>query len=103
MPSRPAIWTGPSRFLVRRCLILASIRRGVRRGEWWGRLDRSTMPDSPSSRYRSAHRFAVVAETWNRSAARRNGQPSSTMQRASLSRPLGVRQALAWDMKTSGL
>ena len=42
-------------------------------------------------------------ETWNRSAARRSGQPSSTTQRASRSRPLGVSGALAWDTKTSGL
>jgi hypothetical protein len=45
---------------------------------------------------------AVVGETWKRSAARRSGQSSSTMQRARRSRPVGVRGALAWVMRVSG-
>jgi hypothetical protein len=49
------------------------------------------MPASPCSRYRSAARAAVFAEVWNRSAARRRGQPCSTTQRASSSRPRGSR------------
>src|SRR5690606_8457379 len=38
-----------------------------------GRLERSTIPASPSARYRSTQRRAVVTETPNRSAARRSG------------------------------
>ena len=44
-----------------------------------------------------------AAEVWNRAAARRRVQPCSTTQRANRSRPRGVRVALAWDTKTSGL
>ena len=36
---------------------------GVRVGEWCGRDDASIMPAGPSSRYRSAHRFAVGHDT----------------------------------------
>jgi len=59
------------------------------------------MAAAPPARYRSAHFLAVVGEHWNRSPARRSGQPSSTTQRASRNRPLGVNKALAWDMRTS--
>src|SRR5690606_37555171 len=68
-----------------------------------GRLDRSIIPAAPSCRYRSAHRLAVVALTWNRSAARRSGQPSSTTHWASFKRPRSVKVALAWGTKTSGV
>jgi hypothetical protein len=37
IPSRPAICTGPSRFFHRRCTILRTSGRGVRRGHWCGR------------------------------------------------------------------
>jgi hypothetical protein len=35
----------------------------VRRGDRYGRDERSTMPASPACRYRSAHRFAVGHDT----------------------------------------
>src|SRR4029079_3942930 len=62
------------------------------------------MPAAPSSRYRSAHFFAVRHETSKRSAARAGNQPWSTIRRAILSRARGVRAALAWvawDTKAS--
>lgn len=59
------------------------------------------MPAAPCARYRSAHRFAVVTDTANRSAARRSDHPWSTTQRARRSRPVSDSGALAWDMKTS--
>jgi hypothetical protein len=83
-------------------MIRRSVRVGVRRGERCGREDRSTIPAAPNRRYRPAHRAAVVGETWNRSAARRTGQPPSTTQRASSKRPRGASLALASDTKTSG-
>ena len=46
---------------------------------------------------------AVVAETWNRSAARSRGHPSSTTQRARCRRPFGLSRALAWATRTSGV
>jgi hypothetical protein len=52
-------------------MIRRSIDTGVRRGLCCGRDERSAIPADPCSRYRSAHRFAVGGETWNRSAARR--------------------------------
>ena len=80
-----------------------SVRVGVRFGLWCGRLDRSPIAAVPAVRYRSAHRFAVVGETWNRSAARRSGHPSSTTHRASRNRPSSDSGALRWDTKTSGV
>src|SRR4051812_21132866 len=62
------------------------------------------MPPGPSSRYRSAHFFAVRHETSYRSAARAGGQPWSTTRRAKRRRARGVRAALAWvawDTKAS--
>ena len=59
------------------------------------------MPSAPRARYRLAQRAAVVGETWNRSAARRNGQPSSTTHRANRSRPVSDDGALRWTVKTS--
>jgi hypothetical protein len=47
-----------------------------------------------SSRYRPADRRTVDTEVWNRSAARRSDQPSSTAQRAKASRPRGLNNAL---------
>ena len=55
----------------------------------------SHQKDAVKSGYWPLYRFQPTATD--------GGQPSSTTQRASLSRPRGVRQALAWDMKTSGL
>jgi hypothetical protein len=80
-------------------MIRCSVRRGVRAGLWCGRLERSLIPAAPARRYRSAHRFAVVDETWNRSAARRNGHSSSTTQRASSNQPRGVSSALTRTTK----
>ena len=59
------------------------------------------MPAAPTCRYRPAHRAAVVGETWNRSAARRSGHPSSTTQRANLNRPVSDSGALRCDTRTS--
>ncbi len=73
----PAISTGPIRRLSRTCTILRTSGCDVLFGCRAGREDRSCIPDSPSWRYRSAHRFAVGQETWNRSAARTTDQPSS--------------------------
>ena len=80
-------------------MIRRSVRVGVRAGLWCRRLERSVMPASPSARLRSAQRWAVVGETWKRSAARRRGQPSSTTQRARRRRPVSVRGALRWGTK----
>jgi hypothetical protein len=46
------------------------------------------------------HRDVVLTETWNRSAARRNGHPSSTTQRASARQPRGPRKAFGWDIES---
>ncbi len=91
----------PHRRDTRRPITRRSRRRGVRWGQVCGRLERSTMPALPCSRYRLAQRRAVVTETPNRSAARAGGQPSSTTHRARRSLPVGVKVALAWDTKTS--
>lgn len=69
-------------------------------GKWWGRDERSSR-DSPP-RYLLAHFDAVAGETWKRCAARLMGHPSSTIRAARRRLPMGVRGALAWDMKTSG-
>jgi hypothetical protein len=45
-----AIWAGPSRWVQRRCTIRRTTEVGVRRGERWGRLDRSAIPAGPWSR-----------------------------------------------------
>ncbi|MDQ1200822.1 hypothetical protein QE449_001440 [Rhodococcus sp. SORGH_AS303] len=79
------------------------MRLGVRAGLRRGRLDRSIIAGAPPARYRSAHFLAVLGETWKRSAARRMDQWSSTIELASFNRPLGVREALAWDTRTSRL
>jgi hypothetical protein len=65
------------------------IGAGVARGQRCGREDRSSIPAAPSSRQRWAQRFAVSQDTWNRSAARATGQPSSTMSLPSRSRARG--------------
>lgn len=65
-----------------------SICCAVRAGEQYGLDDRS-VSCSPS-RYWRAHFEAVAGEHWNRSAARRTGQPCSTMSTASRRRPSGV-------------
>ncbi len=77
--------------------------RRVLAGQVWGRELRSVMPCGPSARYRCAHFAAVRGERMNRVAAVEQVQPSSTIRRASLSRARGVRTALAWDTKASGL
>jgi hypothetical protein len=59
------------------------------------------MPTGPTCRYQPARRAAVIGDTWNRSAARRTGQPSSTTQRASRRRPNSDNGALRSDTKTS--
>ena len=100
-PSSPPIRAGPHRRVTRTLMIRRSIRVGVRRGLRYGRQERSTIPSAPCCRYRSAHRFAVVGATWNRSAARRSGQPSSTTHRASRSLPVSVNGALRWGTRTS--
>ena len=41
---------------------------------------------------------AVLTETWNRSAARRSGYPSSTTQRASARQLRRQRKALGWEI-----
>lgn len=58
---------------------------------------------SPVTRgHETIRRAAVVCATWNRSAARRSDQPSSTTHRAKRSRPVSVSGALRWGMRTSG-
>jgi hypothetical protein len=44
-PDLGAMWAGPSRWVQRRCTIRRTTGAGVRRGLWWGRLDRSAIPD----------------------------------------------------------
>jgi integrase len=100
-PSRNAIRAGPSRRATRSPTIRRSVRTGVRAGLACGREDRPAIPAAPCCRYRAAQRAAVVWETWNRSAARRTGQPSSTTHRASRSCPVSVSGALRWGMRTS--
>ena len=46
-PDLGAIWAGPSRWAQRRWTIRRTTGAGVRRGEWWGRLDRSAIPAGP--------------------------------------------------------
>jgi hypothetical protein len=67
----------------------------------FGRLDRSTIPETPSIRYRVAHLQAVTGETMNILAATMTGHRSSPISRASRRRARGVRAALAWDTKAS--
>jgi hypothetical protein len=93
-PTWGAIWAGPSRWVQRRRAIFRTTGAGVRRGLWWGRLDRSAIATAPRSRWRVAHRCAVGRLTWNRSAARATDQPWSTMARASRSRPSSLKGAL---------
>jgi hypothetical protein len=100
-PAGRRSWPDPGPLLRRRCKILRSTLERVRRGLRCGRLDRSTIPATPSCRYRSAQRLAVFTLTWNRSAARRSGQPSFTTHRASFKRPRSVKVALAWGTRTS--
>jgi hypothetical protein len=58
-------------------MIRRSKRCEHRVGDRRGREDTSVIA-SPA-RYRDAHLDAVAGETWNRSAARLIGQPSSTI------------------------
>ena len=100
-PSRPPIWTGPSR---RANAVAGSAGSPPPRSRWdsvRGRLDRSAIPAGPSARSRAAHLRAVTVETINIFAAADGFQPSSTINFASLSRARGVRAALAWDTKVS--
>lgn len=78
-----------------------TVGSGVLAGIECGRLERSTMPATPSARKRPAHFRAVTGETMNICAATVTGQSSSTISLASLKRARGVRAALAWDMKAS--
>lgn len=50
MPSRPAIWIGPSRYLQRSRTILRTITRQVRFGLLGSRERRSGMPAGPWAR-----------------------------------------------------
>jgi hypothetical protein len=77
----------------RSAMIRRSVLAGQRPGDPRGRQDKSVIghPD----RIRSTHFFAVAAEHWNRSAARRNDQPLSKTRTAKRRRPSGVRGALA--------
>ncbi|KQS73772.1 hypothetical protein ASG41_04080 [Modestobacter sp. Leaf380] len=72
-------------------------------GWWCGRELRSTIPAGPSARYRSAHLRAVDGSTMNIDAAADTGHPWSTINRAIRRRARGVRAALAWDTRASGL
>lgn len=80
-----------------------SVRRPVRAGDDNGRDDRSRIPATPATRYLSAHFFAVAGEQLNRSAARRNGHPVSTISLASRKRPDSDNGALRWGTRTSGI
>lgn len=84
---------GPQRRVKRSAKIRRSSRWGDRRGCRCGRELRSV--SGKPARYRRAHRDAVAGEHWNRSAARRTGQPSSTINRARRALPSGVKGALA--------
>lgn len=92
---RYPIRAGPQRRETCNPIIRRSVRRSSCRGQTFGRLERSRIPSLPCTRYRPAHRRAVVTETLNRSAARRRGHSSSTMHRARRRRPVGVSGALA--------
>jgi hypothetical protein len=107
-PSRAPISTGPSRLRHRNATIFFTSRCGVRPGCRCGRLDRSRMSSTPGTRpaastsaKRRAQRWAVRYVTSNRRADIETDQPPSTTNRPSFSRALGVRAALAWDMKAS--
>ena len=89
------------RLLTRSPTTRRSMWVGVRPGLDLGREDRSTMPAAPCSRYRSAHRRAVLTETLNRSAARVSGNSWCTTQRASRRRPVGDSGELRWVTKVS--
>ena len=69
IPSRPAIWTGPSRCRHRSRTIRRTSSGGVLVGLVCGRELRSAIPAGPSARYRSAHFFAVRGATMNILAA----------------------------------
>lgn len=69
--------------------VFDSFRGPVRAGS--RRLETSFIAAGPPARYLSAHFFAVAGEYWNRSAARRNGHPSSTTDRARANLPRGDR------------
>ncbi|OMH32458.1 hypothetical protein BGP79_08655 [Tersicoccus sp. Bi-70] len=74
----------------------------MRVGDRWGRELRSAIPAGPSARYRFAHFFAVPGVVRYIFAAAASVHPSSTTSLASRNRVIGVRTALAWDMKASG-
>jgi len=74
-------------------MIRRSSRREQRPGDLSG-LDDATLIVWPA-RYRRAHFDAVAGDTWNLSAARRTGQPCSTINTARRRRPSGVKGALA--------
>ena len=64
----------------RRCSVRTASTRsstaaGTRRGERCGRLDRSTRPASPSSRWRRTHLCTVVPDTHNSAATCETGGP----------------------------
>src|SRR5690625_3731561 len=61
-PSRPAIWTGPSRFRQRNATMRRTTGCGVLLGLVRGRELRSAIPAEPSARYLSAHFLAVRSE-----------------------------------------
>src|SRR5699024_7177603 len=102
-PSRPAICTGPSRFRQRNATMRRTTAEEVLLGLVRGRELRSAIPSRPSARYLSAHFLAVRGATMNILAAAEYVQRSSTTNLASRKRVRGVRTALAWDTKTSGV
>jgi len=83
---------GPHRLVNRRATIRRSRRCGDRDGDRCGRELRSV--NGNPARYRAAHFDAVAGEHWNRSAARRIDQPSSTINFASRRRPSAVNGVL---------
>jgi hypothetical protein len=83
---------GPQRRVKRSATIRRSLRGESRDGETCGRELRS-VSGSPT-RYRAAHFDTVVGEHWNRSAARRTDQPSSTTSFASRRLPSAVNGVL---------
>jgi hypothetical protein len=77
------------------------IGEGVLAGMVCGRLERSVI-GSPAA-YRSAHRFTVGQEHWNRAATSLIGTFWSMTSWATRRRDRGVRAALAWDTRASCL
>lgn len=96
-----ASWTGPSRLRSRNGTIRFIVAGHVLAGIRCGPLERPLF--SAPAAYRSAHRFTVGQEHWNRAATSAIGTPWSTTSRATRRWARGVRAALAWDPRASYL